>query len=309
MLDPGPLIIASPLVIDEACFSVPAIRAIHFSQPDRPLILLCSEELAPLWQTVTGVAEVITHPASASPRKIAKLLGDISQSLAWEDNPAAAAFARKGITKRIGPTGDKLSKQLTHALDLRNNIGPVEHRVKNYLEVAEKLGAQPFDAANFQTPPRQALPAALRIGIAPGSDFGPSAEWPLEKFRDLLSQLNVEILLFESPDRPSAAKKLSDFGRVVSAEESFLELASCHLLIANDGSIPHLAAHLGTPCVVIFGPNEPSWKRPLGTVHRVIHERVACSSCFLDKCPLDHRCLNDISVARVRAEVDAILNP
>ncbi|MGC6426387.1 MAG: glycosyltransferase family 9 protein [Akkermansiaceae bacterium] len=309
MLAPGPLIIASPLVTDEACFSVPAVRALHFAKPDRALTILTPENLTSLWKTVTGVAEVISYPASASARKVAKLFGDFSQSLAWEDSPAAAAFAKKGISKRIGPAVDKLPKQLTHSPDIRESTGPIEHRVRDYLKVVEQLGAQPFESANFQTPPREELSSQLRIGVSPGSDFGPSAEWDLEKFRDLLSHFSAEFFLFEAPGRPAAARNLGDLGTLVAEENTFQELDSCHLLIASDGSVPHLAAHLGIPCVVIFGPNEPVWKRPLGQIHRIVHERVACSSCFLNKCPLDHRCLKSISVTQVLSAVNALLNP
>lgn len=308
MLDSGPLIIASPLATDEACFSVPAVRALHFAQPDRPLTILCPEEQAEIWKTVTGITEVIPHSASASARKIAKLIGNFSQSLAWEDSAAAAAFTRKGITKRIGPSLDKLQKQLSNPVEIHQRSGPVEHRVKDYLMLAEKLGTQPYDAINFQPAPRPALLTQLRIGVVPGSDYGPSAEWPLERFRELINYRAAEYLIFDAPGRPTAAKKLSDLGQVVRNEDALRELVSCHLVIASDGSIPHLAAHLGTPCVIIFGPNEPAWKRPLGTIHRVVHERVACSSCFLDKCPLDHRCLNEISVGQVNAELEALLS-
>jgi len=273
MLDSSPLIIASPLVTEEVCFSVPAVRALHYAWPDSPITILCAEEHHALWQTVEGLAEIISHPASASHRKIAKLIsaaGDYSQAGVWEDGPAAVAFAKKGITKRLGPPLEKLSKWLT-------------------------------------TPPRPALPTQLRIGIAPGSDFGPSAEWSMEKFRALATSLQAELLIFASPGRPAAAKALRDLGRWIPESDTLREVSSCHLLIGNDGALPHLAAHMGTPCVVLFGPNEPAWKRPLGKIHRVVRRHVACSPCFLDKCPLDHRCLAEISEAEVLEEVRKIL--
>lgn len=307
MLESGPLIIASPLAIEEACFSVPAVRALYFARVDSPITILCAEELAPLWQTVEGVTEVISHSSSASHRKLAKLLGDCSQALVWENGPAAVAFAKKGISKRFGPPLEKLPKWLTDPIEISQKLGPVEHRVKHYLQLAEKLGAQPFEAVNFQTPPRPAMSEKIRIGIAPGSDFGASAEWPAEKFRALAAALEGEFLIFASPGRPAVAKSLADLGRFVPEEDAFRELASCSLLIGNDGSLPHLAAHLGTPCVVIFGPNEPAWKRPLGKIHEVVRHHVACSPCFLDKCPLDHRCLSEISEAEVLEEVRKIL--
>lgn len=286
---------------------MPAVRALHFARPDSPITILCGEELAPLWQTLEGVSEVISHPASASHRKIAKLLGNYSQALVWEDGPAAVAFAKKGISKRFGLPLKKLSKWLTDPLEISQKIGPVEHRVKYYLQLVEKLGAQPFEAANFQTPSRPVIPEKVRIGIAPGSDFGPSAEWPAKKFRALAAALQGELLIFASPGRPAAAQALSDLGRFVPEGDALRELASCSLLIGNDGALPHLAAHLGTPCVVIFGPNEPAWKRPLGKIHRVVRHHAACSPCFLNKCPLDHRCLSGITEAEVLEEVREVL--
>lgn len=308
MLDSGPLLIASPLFTDEACFSVPAVRSLHFAEPNRPLIILCSEELIPIWKTVTGVTKIISHSDSASPRKITKLLGDYTQALIWDDHPAAAAVTKKGIAKRIGPSLDTLNKFLTNAIDLRSDAGPIEHRVRHYLKIAENLGAQPFKAVNFQTTTQPSPPSQLRIGVAPGSDFGPASEWPLARFRELLGNLSADFLIFSSRNRPTSAKNLSDFGRIIEPENALAELASCHLLIGNDGSLPHLAAHVGTPTVVIFGPNEPLWKRPLGTIHRVVHERVACSSCLLAKCQLDHRCMSAIPVSRVLSEVTDLLS-
>lgn len=306
MLELSPLIITSPMVTDEACFSVPAVRAIHFENPSRAITILCPEDLVPVWQSVTEVTEVVSYPISASHRKIAKLFGGFSQALVWEGGPVANALSKKKIPKRFGPAGEKFSKWLTNPLEVSQSIGPIEHRVNHYLRIAEKLGGQPFEAGNFQTPPRPPLPRQLRIGIVPGSDFGASAEWELENFRALVSELQAEWIIFESGGRP-AAKKLSDLGRVVPEKNVFCELANCHLLIGNDSSVPHLAAHQGIPCVVIFGPNEPSWKRPLGKMHRIVRHHVACSPCFLDKCPLDHRCLSGVSKAEVLQEVRNIL--
>ena len=64
-----------------------------------------------------------------------------------------------------------------------------------------------------------------------------------------------------------------------------------------------MAAHIGLPAAVIFGPNAPEWKRPLGKQSIVVRDHVACSPCFLDKCPLDSRCQTQVTVDMV---VDAL---
>ncbi|MGE9268920.1 MAG: glycosyltransferase family 9 protein, partial [Verrucomicrobiales bacterium] len=136
--------------------------------------------------------------------------------------------------------------------------------------------------------------------------------WPVENFRELIRSLlaenDAELLLLSPPAGPdSAARALAaEFPELHHEPDSAIAtllplLASCERIIANDGTLPHLAAHLGTPPLTLFGPNEPAWKRPLGTIHQSLREHVPCSPCFLPKCPLDHRCLQAITPAQVLA--------
>ena len=76
-------------------------------------------------------------------------------------------------------------------------------------------------------------------------------------------------------------------------------LAVHGLVIAADGSLPHLAAHAGATCVTLFGPNDPAWKRPLGRRHAVVRRHVECAPCLLAKCPLDQRCQSELEADRV----------
>jgi ADP-heptose:LPS heptosyltransferase len=71
------------------------------------------------------------------------------------------------------------------------------------------------------------------------------------------------------------------------------------LVVAADGSLPHLAAHVGSTCVTLFGPNDPAWKRPLGKRHAVVRRHVECAPCLLAKCPMDLRCQKELEAERV----------
>jgi ADP-heptose:LPS heptosyltransferase len=89
-----------------------------------------------------------------------------------------------------------------------------------------------------------------------------------------------------------------------------LPLLAVHsLVVAADGSLPHLAAHAGATCVTLFGPNDPQWKRPLGKRHAVVKRHVECAPCLLEKCPLDMRCQRELEVDRVWAAVSDKLEP
>lgn len=301
------LAIASPTSIAETTFSIPAIRALCAAYPTKTVTVLADENTAPLWLKVATV-QVIQHSSSDSARKISRLLKEkIDTSIAWEDSASAQAFAKINIPQRIGYPTEKLSKYLTHPIEVVRETGPIEHRINHYLLFVEKLGAQPFSSENFTTPPRPTAPPKPILAIAPGSDFGSAAEWPLERFLEIAKSIPPEkqLAIIPSPDRPGPAKELAkSLGNsaqlITQTGTQLLDyLANCDTLLANDGSIPHLAAFLGTPCIVIFGPNEPEWKRPLGRIHKIIRTQVPCSSCFLHKCPLDHRCMNEIPTSQI----------
>jgi heptosyltransferase-2 len=84
-------------------------------------------------------------------------------------------------------------------------------------------------------------------------------------------------------------------------------LAAYGFVIAADGSLPHLAAHVGATCVVLFGPNDPAWKRPLGRRHAIVRRDVECAPCLLAKCPLDLRCQIELESERVWQAVARVL--
>jgi heptosyltransferase-2 len=60
----------------------------------------------------------------------------------------------------------------------------------------------------------------------------------------------------------------------------------------------HLASAVGRPVVAIFGPTNEQATRPAGD-HDLITEPVFCRPCMMRDCPIDHRCMTRITVARV----------
>ena len=309
------LAIASPASVSEACFSVPAVRAIQRARPERTIVILAPANIAPIWRQVPGIDQVLTYQSSDSPRKLAKVLDEcglpFDSAIAWDENPAALAFAKAGIPQRLGYPTKKLEKLLTDPVKVIRNIGPVEHQVNHYLLFVYALGIDPFQPSNFETPERPAPGGTFRVALVPGSDFGTAAEWPLTYFAELARAISqqCELVILPSPGRPQPAEALAkELGNAavihhLEGDELISFLATCQGLVGNDGSLPHLAALVGTPSLVFFGPNEPEWKRPLGKIHRILHHREACSGCLLAKCPLDHRCLVGIDLAEALEEL------
>ena len=145
--------------------------------------------------------------------------------------------------------------------------------------------------------------------LCPDSDFGPSHEWPIESWLEIANQL-IEggrrvAVAGVNGDRGLAkalAHELGDrveFFNATPLAGALPVLAAYRLVIAADGSLPHLAAHAGATCVTLFGPNDPVWKRPLGSRHAVVRRHVECAPCLLAKCPLDSRCQRELLPDRV----------
>jgi ADP-heptose:LPS heptosyltransferase len=91
-------------------------------------------------------------------------------------------------------------------------------------------------------------------------------------------------------------------------QELIDELRDCDLLLTNDTGTMHLAALLQIPTVSIFGSTEPLRSGPLGQGHRILRHHVECSPCFLRECPLDFRCMHEVTSAEVIAAIGKMIS-
>ena len=303
------MLVAAPERWDEACFAVPAVRALVAS--GLATGIFCAEGQREFWETVAGLT-VIDFSAKAKTKAVAaKIAGSWQASLAWENGVAAEAFKLAGIARRLGPDERKLQKLLTHPLGFA--AGPLEHRVRHYLAAVEELGIETGRAEFFAPAALGIEPVPTAVLLCPGSDFGPSHEWPLGRWTEIARRLlecGRRITVADVGGGRGLGELLAqELGEGVgffqaSPLAGVLPVLAVHgLVVAADGSLPHLAAHAGAACVTLFGPNDPAWKRPLGRRHAVIRRHVECAPCLLAKCPLDMRCQNELETDRVWAAV------
>ena len=299
------MLVAAPERWDEACFAVPAMRAMISS--GLQVGVLCVGDQREFWESVEGLT-VVDFPAKSKPKVVAaNLAGNWQASLAWENGAAAEIFKIAGIPRRLGPGERKLKKRLTHPMGF--SAGPLEHRVRHYLAAVEELGME-TGRPEFFTPAALGIePVSTAVLICPASDFGPNHEWPLDGWEEIANRIlatgrRVTVTSIDGGRR--LAKRLVDklgdrveFFHAVPLAGSLPVLAVHGLVIAADGSLPHLASHAGTTCVTLFGPNDPAWKRPLGRRHAVVRRHVECAPCLLDKCALDLRCQKELETERV----------
>jgi len=307
------MLVGAPERWDEACFAVPAVRAVLAAGLGTGVI--CREDQREIWQSVTGL-EVLAFPEKTKAKAVALANKDSWQAaLLWEPGMAAEVIKLMNVPRQLGPANGKLRKQITQPLGISNN--PLEHRVRFYLAAVEEMGITTFNPEFF-------APVALGIErltnavlISPDSDFGPSHEWPLNQWLEITNRLitaGYQITVAGGcGGRGLGAAMATKLGPGVKFVADLLLggalslLAAQRVVIAADGSLPHLAAHVGATCVTLFGPNDGAWKRPLGRRHLVVWRHVECAPCLLAKCPLDMRCQRELTPDMVWAAVQEVL--
>jgi ADP-heptose:LPS heptosyltransferase len=156
------------------------------------------------------------------------------------------------------------------------------------------------------------------LALAPGSGAR-SKNWPLSFFQAVAQwwkeRTGGKVLVLWGPaeeDRmmePVHWEECHVFRGLNLGRLTALQ-AACDLYLGNDSGTSHLAAALGVPTVVVFGPTDPAQWRPRGKHVWIVSENLACSPCGLSasrSCG-HRRCLTELGSHRVAGILEGILS-
>jgi heptosyltransferase III len=133
--------------------------------------------------------------------------------------------------------------------------------------------------------------------------------WPLARYvelaRHLVFQEKRKLLVIEGPAEQGLAKEMMQAlpeAAAIPIESVNLNLlaavlAQCAAFIGNDSGIAHLAAAIGAPSTVLFGPTLPQHWAPLGQHVTVLRNARNCEACASSGST--HTCLENITVEEV----------
>ena len=157
------------------------------------------------------------------------------------------------------------------------------------------------------------------VGFGPASKW-PSKVWPEERFaelgRQLIGKCDVYPLVFGgSEDRGLGDRLIAAWGKganaagVLRVRHTAAALSRCQLFVGNDTGTMHLAAAVGTSCVVTMSAQDwPGRWNPYGKGHTVLRRQVSCEGCMLKICTHEGlRCLKEISVEEVVEACEGVL--
>jgi lipopolysaccharide heptosyltransferase II len=323
----GALAVRLPNWLGDTVMAVPALRALRAAHGGVPMVL------AGPWATALAGQDLgdtlVTYPRAWSRRLAAadavrRCGPEIAVTLPNSLESALAAWYW-GAGRRIGFAGGGRELLLTDVLPLPE---PRRHQIDEYLMLAERCEAvttsreprlDPPDPDNAERREARALLADSAgrrcIAIHLGAAYGPSKTWPLERVADLCRLLDADgarAVLLGAPDDAAAAEQVAAIapatvlaGRDRPALLPAL-LSEVDALVCGDTGVGHLAAALGTPVVVLFGPTDPALSAPRGAV-RVLTHAVPCAPCFYRVCPIEHPCLRDLAAVRVREALETFV--
>lgn len=212
---------------------------------------------------------------------LALVLGTVSFSmtsglLAW----ASGARMRVGVSSR--PFGSDLSRALYH---FELPLAPEHvHEVEHNLAPLRAMGIEAPDALPELVATEEARAAARHFldtsFAAPApllvlhAGAGKQANiWPTQHFaavaRGLVDDFGLQVVLIEGPRDAGVVSDLS--ARIPAAKRwkaslgqtlGLLSLAA--LYVGSDTGMAHVAAAVGTPCVIVFGPTDVQRWAPAG---------------------------------------------
>ena len=112
------------------------------------------------------------------------------------------------------------------------------------------------------------------IALHPGSGSA-TKNWPIERWHALLTALSGRELLLiggEADERRVAGLGAHNVRKAVNLPLSQLAavIERCALFIGHDSGISHIAAAVGTPSVLLFGPTDPAVWAPANSQVRVL---------------------------------------
>lgn len=157
------------------------------------------------------------------------------------------------------------------------------------------------------------------VAIGAGSTNSNAKRWGTENFAKiadmLIDRMGAKVVLLGSPSEADASTavinsmqgRAADMtGRTTTSEAAAI-LSVADLLVSNDMGLAHLAPAVGTPAAAIYGPTDPTTTRPFSQLARVIRAGVECSPCMLRECPIDHRCMTQVSPEQVFEACEELL--
>jgi heptosyltransferase-2 len=240
------LVVFVPNWLGDAVMALPAIADVRRAQPKVHLAVAARRSVAPLFDAVPIVDEVIALDSRGGILDRSRFMADVQRLRAGRfdaalllPNSFAAAYLawRAGVPERWGYRGDFRRLLLTRAAA---RPSPRGHQAEYYQELVRELtgsglrasglgpDAEPLvsvapaaaDRARGLLAARGWRPEAPLVGIAPGAAYGHAKRWPPAHFAAAMRALAADGLQLVVVGSAGDVDSVREIGRALSQEAS-----------------------------------------------------------------------------------------
>ena len=329
--------------VGDSVMTVPALRALRRVLPKAKITLVVRPSAAGIFADIDFVDQLLIYDRRSAlsiiphVREWRKRQFDLAVLFQNAFEAALIPFLA-GVPIRLGYATESRQPLLTHPLALPDWRSS-RHEVFYYLYLITALEQLLFGASTIcETTPDPSLQISdarktgaeelLRaygvqatepvVALCPGSINSRAKRWPAEAYAalgDRLIDSRRQVLLIGSADEADVTHEVTNRMRrkptvltgKTSLDQITAVLSLVDLVVTNDTGPAHIAAALGRPTLVIFGPTNPLTTRPFAPEAEILRHPPDCAPCMLRDCPIDHRCMTAITVDEVFEHSQALL--
>ena len=338
-LQPKNIIVRMPNWLGDLVMSTPILHDLRSKWPEAKITVVCQNVLSVIVQEDPNINEVVTFKTSKKQKResIKEYLSLLRKGnydlgiLLTNSFSTAWLFWRGHVQTRVGFAANWRSFLLNHAIPFPLEIKN-QHLVKTYKELLVPFGIsisssspQLYVTEQERKEAQESLKqwgiskSDILIGVNPGAAYGSAKCWLPERFKELtdilLKHPKVKVLYFGDKAGQSLVDMICEGmpERVINlAGKTHLRqllalIQACHLFLTNDSGPMHVASALNVPLIALFGSTSDIATSPYkGGL--VIHKHVKCSPCYRRECPIDFRCMKEISVEEVYQKIKNWMN-
>ena len=330
--------------VGDAVMTIPALRELRCIFPDAQIALHTRSWAEGIFRDADFIDEILTFDKSKS--KIKDALAntteiknhDFDLAVLFPNSFETALIAKMAkIPRRFGYAKEGRSFLLTDAVEIPA-WKDTRHEVFYYLNLVSAIEKEYFAretvldkepqinlavSGERRAEARKILEkngvdlSKKTVALGVGSTNSRAKRWQTEsyaKLNDLLqNELQANVLLVGAKDEIEISDEVSAKSEkkpiILTGKTNLAEavaiLSEIDLLVANDMGLAHIAPAVGTKTIVIFGPTNEKTTQPIGS--EIIRKTPDCAPCMLRDCPIDHRCLTQISAEEVFEKATKLL--
>lgn len=327
--------------LGDMLLSTPAIRALRRRFPNAEIVMVAGEWNEIILRHNPNIDRLVFYnsPRFARPPLVSHTLADLRTALGpWRpDMIVALRDDAPTMMSAMRSTARYIGRGRSHLVDwLRrrgNNTIARPHEIDRTLQLLRDHGIEhgndrrlDYVVTESERSDAAALIAAKEIperfvAVQPGTSLA-LKEWSLERFaavaRHLSGKHGLRIVLVGAESERERTRALGeliadldpiDITGTMGLRTTVALLERASLYFGSDGGPMHLAAHVGTPTLGLFGPGSISGFHPIGPHALGISAQLPCSPCPLTVCVRPHStCMDALAVADAVEAIERVMN-